>query len=101
MDERSIGRVILNSTDHIFLFAPLRQDADGFELPVIFKGKAGLARDHIKARSKDELEIIRWTLVSSLASVVVVRDEAGLSKAIKHIWPALAPSTPRIAARIT
>jgi hypothetical protein len=100
MDERSIGRIILKSVDHIFLFAPLRQDADGFELPVIFKGKAGLARDHIKGRSKNELEIIRWALVSTLANVAVVRDEASVAKAIQRFWPALAPAVPRIAARI-
>jgi hypothetical protein len=99
-DQRSIGRIILNSVDHIFLFAPLREDAEGFELPVLFKGKAGLARDHIKGRSKNELEIIRWALVSTLANVIVVRDEAGLAKAIKHLWPALAPSTTRVAARL-
>jgi hypothetical protein len=100
MNERIVGRAILRSVDFIFLIAPLKQNAEGFEMPVIFKSKAGLARDHIKGRSKDELEIIRWALVSALANVVVVRDEAGVARAIQRFWPALAPSAPRIAARI-
>jgi hypothetical protein len=100
MNERIVGRAILRSVDFIFLIAPLKQNAEGFEMPVIFKSKAGLARNHIKGRSKDELEIIRWALVSALANVIVVHDEAGVAKAIKRFWPALAPSTPRIAARI-
>ena len=95
-----IGRIILNSVDHISLFAPPREDAEGFELPVVFKSKAGLARDHIKGRSKNQLEIIRWALVTTLANVIVAHDDAGVAKAIKRFWPALAPSVPRIAARI-